>query len=49
MRNDEARERMGQKAIEVRVRYSLESILTMWDKLFNEAISDSAIKRKLQA
>lgn len=39
MRDDEAREHMGQKAVEVRVRYSLESILTMWDKLFDEVIT----------
>ncbi|WP_295625081.1 glycosyltransferase family 4 protein [uncultured Nitrosomonas sp.] len=36
MRNDEARERMGQRAIEIRERYSPESILTMWDKLFDK-------------
>lgn len=49
MRDDEARERMGQRGIEIRVRYSRENILTIWDKLFDEAISDSATKRKLHA
>ena len=37
MRDNETREHMGQKAVEIRTRYSLESILTMWDKLFDEA------------
>ena len=36
MWDDEAREHMGRRAIEIRERYSLESILTMWDKLFDE-------------
>ncbi|WP_295625085.1 glycosyltransferase family 4 protein [uncultured Nitrosomonas sp.] len=44
MRNDEARERMGQRAIEIRERYSPESILTMWNKLFNEEVSSQVIK-----
>lgn len=46
MRDDEARLRMGQRAIEVRERYSLESILAMWDKLFNEVISNTSFKHK---
>lgn len=36
MRDNKTREHMGQRAIEVRTRYSLESILAMWDKLFDE-------------
>lgn len=36
MWDDEVREHMGQRAIEIRERYSLESILTIWDKLFDE-------------
>lgn len=35
-RDDETRERMGQSTVEIRGRYSPESILTMWDKLFDK-------------
>lgn len=44
MRDDEKRERMGQRAIEIRERYSPENILTMWNKLFNEKASNQVIK-----
>jgi glycosyltransferase involved in cell wall biosynthesis len=35
MGSDEERSRMGQRAREVRDRYSLEKILAMWDRLFD--------------
>ncbi|MFZ1851789.1 MAG: glycosyltransferase family 4 protein [Nitrosomonas sp.] len=38
MKNDAARQQMGQKAIEVREDYSLESIIMKWDKLFDDVI-----------
>lgn len=38
MRNDAARQQIGQKAIEVREDYSLESIIMKWDKLFDDVI-----------
>lgn len=49
MQDDEVRQRMRQRAIEVRERYSLKVILTLWDKLFNEAVPNLITKkRKLQ-
>ncbi|MDP3662686.1 MAG: glycosyltransferase family 4 protein [Nitrosomonas sp.] len=36
MLDDEARQRMGQKAIGVRERYSVENVLRMWDRVFDE-------------
>lgn len=36
MLDDEARQRMGQKAIDVRERYSVENVLRMWDRIFDE-------------
>jgi len=44
MKNDAARQEMGQKAIEVRVDYSLENIIKMWDKLFDTTIKEAQIK-----
>lgn len=38
MRDDEARQRIGSRAIEVRERYSIGNILSMWNKLFDEVI-----------
>lgn len=36
MRDDALRTRMAAKAVEVRERYSMENILAMWEKLFDE-------------
>ncbi len=45
MQDDEVRQRMRQRAIEIRERYSLKAILTLWDKLFNEAVSNLITKK----
>jgi len=36
MLDDEARQRMGQKAIDVRERYSVENVLRMWERVIDE-------------
>lgn len=46
MQDDEVRQCMRKRAIEIRERYSLEAILTLWDKLFNEAIPSLTTKKK---
>ena len=45
MRDDGARERMGQMAIEIKTRYSLESILTMWNNLFADILTINTVDR----
>lgn len=44
MLDDEARQRMGQKAIEVRERYSVENVLRMWDRVFDEVTKKPNLK-----
>ncbi len=39
MGDDERRERMAQKAIDVRERFSVESVLAMWDDVFSKVIT----------
>ena len=39
MGDDERRERMEQKAIDVRERFSVESVLAMWDDVFSKVIT----------
>ncbi|MCL6618302.1 MAG: glycosyltransferase family 4 protein [Thermomonas hydrothermalis] len=39
MRDDALRTRMAAKAVEVRARYSMENILAMWEKLFDDVKS----------
>lgn len=48
MLDDEARQRMGQKAIEVRERYSVENVLRMWDRVFDEVTKKPNLKNSDQ-
>ncbi|GKS70025.1 glycosyl transferase [Nitrosomonas sp. PY1] len=45
MGDDKRRERMAQKAVDVRERFSVESILAMWDEVFSKIIAQQGKNR----